>query len=99
MMAMFSHPGIFATLLGGMMGLLMAVFGCGRARGRDAAQKRANVQREVARREAVAHIVQRQSEVARTSGDIKDEITRLSAGDVDKRLREKWRYPDAAGDR
>ncbi|MGL9774769.1 MAG: hypothetical protein ACR5LG_14595 [Sodalis sp. (in: enterobacteria)] len=35
MMALFSHPGIIATLLGGVMGLLMAVFGCDRAQGRE----------------------------------------------------------------
>ncbi|WP_038468324.1 hypothetical protein [Candidatus Sodalis pierantonius] len=77
-----------------MMGLLMVAFGCGRARGRAAVQKRAAAQRE-----AIAHIVQRQHEVAKTAGGIKHEINRLSAGDVDSRLRKKWRYPDAAGDR
>ena len=99
MMALFSNLGIIATLVGGIMGLLMAVFGCGRARGRAAAQKQATAQREAARQQAVAHIVQRQREVARTSGEIKDEINRLSTGDVDKRLREKWRYPGVANDR
>lgn len=88
MTTLLSCPGTIAILLGAVMGLLMVAFGCGRARGRAAAQ-----------RQAIAHIVQRQNEVHKTAGGIKDEINRLSAGDVDSRLRKKWRYPDAAGDR